>query len=217
MKIKRKDLQPFCETSELRPKLMKPFRQHGFVCATDGHLLVRIPESQVERYTLVADLPPTGGQNVNTQAVIPDPVPQICESLTPELLAKAINKAPKIDEFTPCECCHGDGNVDWEYEDWDGNQYERWDECPVCHGSGHAEPTGKKVTDPDSLFVVCGHVLSYKEAQLLHQALAVCHLTTAYVREREKNAPLFLTADGIQIIVTTVIEEGCQHRKIKVL
>lgn len=37
------DLQPFCDTAEIRYYLMKPFSRGGFTWATNGHILVRVP------------------------------------------------------------------------------------------------------------------------------------------------------------------------------
>lgn len=38
------DLKPFCSSDRSRPYLHKPFSAHGFTWATNGHILVRVPQ-----------------------------------------------------------------------------------------------------------------------------------------------------------------------------
>ena len=115
---------------EYREVLRQPFLQDGRVCATDGHMLIRISTALCEgdyQERPGGQLPP------NTAAVIP--VPNTKEPLTYRKLEVALNATP--DEHPGrCPECNGEGDVKWKYWDKRGRIHTQQDTCPVCDGAG---------------------------------------------------------------------------------
>lgn len=116
-----------------RSALTKPFDQNGYVCATDGHAILRVSKKFViEEY-------PAAGKVPNVAAIIPDSEPQFavgCRAIRGGLLARGIDFDCLSVERPEC---HGRGNVSWKYDDKKGIEHETSANCPVCNGIGEVE------------------------------------------------------------------------------
>lgn len=51
-------------------------------------------------------------------------------------VAEVIKKLEPTEVVFKCGDCGGDGEVLWSYEDHDGTEHTKRDECPVCNGTG---------------------------------------------------------------------------------
>lgn len=170
------DLYVLSSKSEYRENIKVPFRQNGRVCATDGHMLIRIAESLCEKeYT---DMP-NGLKPVNTSAVIPKP--NMCETITARMLNRALKKAPE-EKNRCCPECNGDGTVEYEYRDRYGNTYTTEEDCPVCGGTGQMiEYTPSKYQ-----FTLYGQSLCYNHLKMLLRTMAYLKTDSLRLRHIKK-------------------------------
>lgn len=112
-------------------------RPHGeYIYATDTHILLRIKKHLCSEEYSAHDKQPKDLSRV---------VPQANTSLLLNIVevGKIINaielpKKIRVD----CEDCDGHGEVDWTYEDLDGEEHYHRDDCPVCHGTGKVDREG---------------------------------------------------------------------------
>jgi len=135
-------LRKFCSKNDPRTYLLNPIRRDGSLYATNGHIMVCIPDNP-EIEATESDIPNFGKfkETVNEKEfsafVAPDmPEPTKCTCCT----NGKVNKCPD---------CDGDGSFehgDFEYEckncDESGfvdvNYGESGDmDCPECHGTGY--------------------------------------------------------------------------------
>jgi hypothetical protein len=144
MKNEKEVLEMYTDEDHLRPVFKTPFAQNGYVYATDGKILIRVPESAVGEAYPHAEKP-------NASAVFIDTGKEA--SVTIRQLKKMLAKVKPIEEVhtvgkdVECEECRGFWEVTWSYERW-----EKDFECPVCNGSGYSSrkeeaPTGKMILD----------------------------------------------------------------------
>lgn len=119
--------------------LVTPFIQDGYVCATNGHILIRAK-----------------AEDVDFEATENPKAPRVPEEWFVQHQDFAIDldrdkfngfkTKPEYDNPEECQECSGDGEVTWEYE-----HYTMDADCPACNGTGESqEPrtlTGGKVFD----------------------------------------------------------------------
>lgn len=127
----------FTGNDESRPVLMFPNLKDGIVCASDGHVLISIPEDELTiKYNSVEKYP-------NGNKIISDMESETLRSIKIDIetLAKELTKcrfeADKL--ILKCKECDGTGNVEWEYEDKERNDHYKTDDCPLCDGTGKDE------------------------------------------------------------------------------
>lgn len=132
---------------ELRPWMTKPFYVKDLAVATDAHTMIWIDKNLVDGLEQ-CDRP--------NPSVVTDLMPkEINENFTidVEKIKEAISKIKLVDDFdivgesVKCSECDGDGEVEWEYENWTKDF-----ECPKCDGEGYESSetqvkNGKKVID----------------------------------------------------------------------
>lgn len=162
--------------SEYRQNIQKPFRQDGRICATDGRMLIRIAEGLCEEeYT---DMP-NGLKPVNTSKVIPQK--NMCETVTAEMLSKALEKAPEEKE-RKCPECGGSGQVEYEYRDRHYDRHTIEGDCPECEGTGEVgDYTAIKYQ-----FTLHGHALSYNHLKTLLRTMAYLKTDNLRLRHIQK-------------------------------
>lgn len=140
-------LGQFTSNDELRPVFMFPNLKDGLVCASDGHVLISIPEDELalkynssEKYPdcdkIISDMEKETLRGIKVDI----------ETLAKEL-AKCRFEADKL--VLKCKECKGSGNVEWEYEDRECNTHYLTEDCPLCDGEGKDEqkhPFPKMIT-----------------------------------------------------------------------
>lgn len=138
-------LTMFCGDDELRPKLLKPFFDGEDVCSSDTHSLIRIKKDKCG----LADVP-VGYKRLPVK-YLDVPLRLEVEWIVKALLAcKMEDETVEISPAVPCLECDGDGTVEWEYSGCDCTHYTKYDDCPVCKGSGNLKDavvrkTGRKM------------------------------------------------------------------------
>lgn len=109
------NLLQFCSDEEWRPYLRKPFRHDGYVYATNGHILVRVPDD--DRYEAHGKINPAKAM-VGFDAADFMPAPQVI--IPPKIEPKRVecidcagrgkeHDCPDCD--CTCETCSGNGFV----------------------------------------------------------------------------------------------------------
>lgn len=101
-----------------------------------------------------------------------------------------------------CECdeCEGRGEVQWEYEDSDGETHVALHDCPICDGRGYIlseelPRSARYVAINDKIFV-CGYLMDIAEAMNSLQK------TEAHILHRGSDkAMLVRIEDGVDIIL----------------
>lgn len=142
-------LGQFTSHNELRPVLMFPNLKDGLVCASDGHVLISIPEDELAlRYNSSEEYP-------DGDKIISDMEKETLRSIKVDIetlakeLAKCRFEADKL--VLKCKECKGSGNVEWEYEDREYNSHYLTENCPLCDGTGKDEqmhPYPKMIASP---------------------------------------------------------------------
>lgn len=127
----------FTGNDESRPALMFPNLKDGLVCASDGHVLISIPEEELTlKYNSVEKHP-------NGNKLISDMEKETLRSIKVDIealgkeLARCRFEADKL--ILKCKECDGRGYVEWEYEDRERSTHYRSDDCPLCDGTGEDE------------------------------------------------------------------------------
>lgn len=127
-------LNLFTGNDELRPNMMFPNLKDGVVCASDGYVLICIPEDELTlKYNTSENYP-------NAVKLISDfeDEPTCSIKVEVESLAKELAKCRlEVDKFIlKCKECNGSGNVEWEYEDNNRETHYTQHDCPLCDGTG---------------------------------------------------------------------------------
>ena len=142
------DLQSFCSTETWRPQLHKPFNRGGYTWATNGHIMLRVPE--------IDGLPDNGG-NANVEVVWSNQFKPDGFVAAPS--ASTLPHTPTVKGN--CEACDGRG---YEHECSHCNH-----DCEECDGSGQTD------IKSDSLSSVSIRGLSFR-LDYIRKIFALPHL-----------------------------------------
>ncbi len=110
------ELQPFCSTDENRPSLALPFFCNGWIYATDGRVIVRVPCDD-DRF---------GGGELSSRTDTPDAAALFRWTKGPAAVGLP-SGLPSPSEV-PCPDCEGCGGKECDM----GHTHE----CPKCGGDG---------------------------------------------------------------------------------
>lgn len=133
MKDEEKFLNRFVNQLEWPESIKKPFYRDGFVYATNRTILVRVPYKDLQRLYEPVDSPKNLPQ-------FPEPTCDI--ELPISVLVETFKSIPKVEERrvegkdAECDECEGTGEVEWTYEDSDGEEHQKNFDCPICEGYG---------------------------------------------------------------------------------
>ena len=162
MKNERELLMLFYDSDNSREVLRQPFLQDGKVCASDGHVLIRIDSSLCEGSY---EEKPGGLTPPRTASVVPPATTDI--AVTRRQIERALEQAPE-EQNRQCPECKGSGDVTWEYRDRHYDTHTMEETCPVCDGSG----TIDDYTDIKYQFIVCDKAFSYNYMKTLLAAMS---------------------------------------------
>ena len=197
---------------DYHPILVQPFWQNNKLCATDGHVLIRIDKNLVENPEWVPQ-PQPKTKYPDTGSIIPEHSLDI--PLTISQIQNAIQKAKIVDEYEPCDDCHGTGMVTWEYEGL-VNDYTKEDKCPVCDGEGHLQKTGRQIPDPKQLYAVKNLFFSGKRMAWLLDVMQQMEITKLVIKAITE-ITMLLTTDGVEILIASGIPEKDDNQAIKII
>lgn len=181
MKNERELLMLFYDSDNCREVLRQPFLQDGKVCATDGHVLIRIDGSLCEGSY---DEKPGGLTPPRTASVVPEATTDI--AVTRRRIELALEQAPE-ERNRQCPECMGSGDVTWEYRDRHYQTHTMEETCPVCDGSG----TVDDYTVIKYQFIVCGKPFSYHYVKTLLAAMSWLGIDTIRLVNADAQPMLF--------------------------
>lgn len=125
----------------LRPHMTIPNMKDNIVSASDEHVLISIPSSDLTLKYQTNDKYP----NVNKLITDLEAKNLSCTKARISDIAKEIVKARLIidRDSIKCEECKGIGQVGWEYEDKKSKTHYANHDCPICEGEGSFETEAK--------------------------------------------------------------------------
>ncbi len=181
------------DEEEMRPALMKPFEQCGYVCASDTHILIRVAKKYIT-------------DDYSTTAKTPD-VSRLFSANTPTFkisiseLGKAFTILGMDYDTTTIDCieCDNDCEVEWKFTDRDGDEHSKWAECPCCNGTGRVPNGADKYCKIGSNLVCAYFVL------LLYRTMMELEVDEVKVTTGSKSTLMFNIGDGIDIVVMPCI------------
>lgn len=132
MKNEQELLSLFCNPKmEAVPHYAKPWKNDGYVIATDGHIMFRFKQEHSDNAESYSEIrKPFDAKEADCNLLlrrsdIQESLRALCDG------DSFIRSEPKR-----CKDCDGKGIVEWNYEAENGTNYEMTDTCPVCHGKG---------------------------------------------------------------------------------
>jgi hypothetical protein len=185
----------------MRPVMMKPFEQGGYVCASDAHVLIRVAKKYItDDYSTPAKAP-------DVSRIIPaqPPTSKICANE----LRKAFTILGMDYDTTTIDCieCDNDCEVEWKYTDRDGDEHTKYAECLCCNGTGRVPNGADKYCEIGSNLVRAYFML------LLYRAMMELKVEEVKV-SAGCNRPLkFNIGDGIDIVVMPCILDKYSSKK----
>lgn len=188
MKNERELLMLFYDSDNCREVLRQPFLQDGRVCATDGHVLIRIDSSLCEDSY---DEKPGGLTPPCVANVVPEATTDI--AVTRQQIERALEQAPE-ERNRQCPECKGSGDVTWEYRDRHYNKHTMEETCPVCDGSG----TVDDYTVIKYQFIVCGKALGYHAVKTLLAAMSWLDIDTIRLVNADAQ-PMFFKPENMDV------------------
>lgn len=191
----------FVDEDAYRPELNYPYRRDGYVYATDRHKLIRVKEDIV-----------SGDYEVTDKMKLNIPTDNCDYIISDKDIEKAFSEIPKVKEVeekeVKCSECDGTGEVDWEYRDKNGKDYEGCFECPVCDGTGYVYSevaTGKMIPDPTTTVKVGKNSIYYIHLKALLDAMRVIGVTEVRLVCQDGIINHFRIDENISVIIASNI------------
>ena len=132
-------LNLFTSSDSIRPYMMFPNLKNGIVYASDGNVLISIPENELTLKYKTDDKYPNAGKTIE------DFESKKLSSIKVKVsdIAKELVKARiQFDRYSvKCKECKGTGEVEWEYTSKDGDRHYKDNDCPECEGDGSSDKT----------------------------------------------------------------------------
>lgn len=125
-------LSLFTGVDKFRPALAFPNMKDGVVYATDGHVLISIPEENLALKYETKDNYPNAQKTLDRYVESNKDEMKVSMSAIAKELIKARIEVDKKE--LNCEECNGTGELEWEYEDKKHTSHYEDFECPVCKG-----------------------------------------------------------------------------------
>lgn len=203
----RSILYKFTADEDFRPAIQKPFRQGGYICATDAHIVLRVNRKLI----------PPSDDDYTPKGRVPD-VSKVMPELNPTftITIKAIRESLvalglNYDILSKnCPECDGSGDVDWYYTDRKGDTHTLTEACPCCNGFG-------EVANGDDCYCSIDDKATHAYFMILtHCVMVNLGIETLKCTWSKSSLRLNL-ADGVDILVATVpIPESRESFPIKI-
>ena len=197
-------LEMFTNGDEHRAFTYVPFLHpvYNEVWATEGHVIIRISPDRLNKHYE----PVKGCEELK----LPKALKPCHLSCTYKAIKQALDECSLVDEIVTeeneeeCKECGGDGEVYWEYTDYNFHTHFHSFDCPKCGGDGviiHKleTHTGKKVHDENAIVKIGNAFFKWCYLDIVAKALA--HIG-ADVIDITANDPFGMTEfvfDGINI------------------
>lgn len=194
MQNQKEILDLFVGHEPLRPILHKPFRQGGYIFASNGKVIIRVDQKIVDR---PEQFEATDKVNALTLFHHGDN----CDvTITADKLTEVLGRVP---QGVSCQDCSGTGHVDFSFRSRRGNKYYIESECPVCDGTGIIDPYFKYVTKLGKGYYVMNHL-----SVLLQTAKLMGLDTITKVHDSDSLMNIFRFTPEVTVgIVTSIVNE----------
>lgn len=210
-----------CRDSEyfkFRDKIKAPYAKDGYICATDTYSLIRVGKE----YIPSAEFKEIEGYNIKWNK------PDTEIVLSRRLIKLAIDNLPLIDEYKTeeqeiaCPECEGRGNVEWEYEDRNGNMHYDNFVCPVCDGFTVVDeckkvPTGKKIIDEDYNIKIRDSYIKGRNLLKLFNAMEICDIEEISIVNFADYSIMFNMCENIDVMIATIRDDDAKYKSHIVL
>ena len=191
----------FVDEYGYRQELNYPFRRDGYVYATDVMKLIRVKDDIVS-----GDYEATDKMRLNVPADNCDYI------ISDKDIEKSLSEIPKVKEVKKkkikCSECNGTGEVDWEYRDKNGNDYESCFDCPVCDGMGYVYnevATGKMIPNPTAVVKVGKNSIISTDLQSLLDAMRIIGVAEVRLVCQDIIFNHFRIDENISVIIASTI------------
>ena len=128
----------FTGNDDSRPAMMFPNLKDGIMYATNGHVMIAIPQEELAlNYKTNEKFP--DAEKVFSTLENSDSKKSVKVNVSD--LAKELAKSRlETDKYiVKCKECGGKGEVEWKYDDKEWETHYKDFECPVCDGDGEVE------------------------------------------------------------------------------
>ena len=198
--------------NDMRPDMAAPYLKNGYVCATEAHILIRIKAE-----TLNGEYNEIEGLNIDF------PADNCNFIISQQDLKTAIENIPKVEEEEKvgkdieCEECNGEGEVEWEYRDRNGNYHYDYHDCPKCYGDGYIshvkyQKTGRMIPDGDCPIRIRYVIIKAEFLEILVKAMEIIGVDEIRCVHQEYRTPcIFRVDDNIEIIIMPCLAEADYH------
>lgn len=181
------------DADEMRSVFTKPFEQGGYVCATNGQILIRVAKAYIaEDFSTTMKAP-------DVEAIMPAHDPQSVITLS-AFKGEFVRQHIDYDlTEVPCPHCDDECEVQWVFIDKDGDSHTMWAKCPCCHGSGR---------EPNAIGKTCkvlGMTVNAHYMLLIYHVMLKLGIDSVDVTVGSRRQLLFHIADGVDIIVMTIV------------
>lgn len=180
-------------------RFSKPYRQNEYVCATEGHRMIRIREDYIQN-----------NYDPNDKLTFKFPSENCNYTIPLDKLESSLSNIPQITEYAKelCPECGGSGTVIWEYTGKRHIKYEQEDGCPVCCGFGYLkkEKTGKKIPDLDSSISLVKSNLKAEQIKCLVDTMKLLGLDQIFLLFQNDEMNIFQLKDGIDVVIMNYLK-----------
>lgn len=177
-----------------------PIKQREYVFATDGNILIKINESDIEGEYVSSDKP-------NAESVLIET--RNSKTLSIGFIDKLLSDVEKVEEVkyigedVECKECNGEGTVLWEYM-----SYTKEFDCPVCNGTGYESykkevPTGRMIPDPWEALPIFGKIFRVKYLSVLKRTMEIMNLSEIEMRYNDISleASIFCFGENTEVLL----------------
>ena len=178
--------------------ISRPFVDEGVIYATNRHVLIYAPESVLD---------------FQAQAAVRG-TPNAKSVIKPFNTSKALNvKSEDFDPFKTedgtavCKYCDGDGEVEWEFEQW-----HKTDECPACNGKGSiVNPKAPKTFHEYHYTKLDGAYFATRYFYKLFEVQNVVGGEIVLVRDGKHNEAHFFKIGSLYVALMPIMQESVKE------
>lgn len=188
--------------NDMRPDMAAPYLKNGYVCATEGHIMIRIKAE-----TLNGEYNEIDSLNIDLPADNCNFIIGLHDIKTAIASIPQVEEKEKVGKDIECKECDGAGEVEWEYRDKSGRYHHKYLDCPKCQGDGcisrvKYKKTGRMIPDGDCPIRIRRIVIKVEFLEILGRAMEIIGVDKVRCVHQEPTQPcIFRVDDNIEIII----------------
>lgn len=196
-----------------RACLKEPFERNGFIYASDARIMVR-----VEKCLCEDSYSHQGG----SEKLPSFPAPESNYKLDLKELIEVLKSIPQYETVAvsgkeaECDECEGRGEVEWTYEDSNGEEHFDYFDCPICDGKGKVKT--KEYEREERAIAIKGTSFNAGLLQTIAEAMNDIGLSYSVIAYQAKDSrPMLIQLKkGIDVIIMPCIGvEPCRELHLK--